>query len=497
MSTLMQHAPELIPAQWTGKDQLVTSHSSPDPHQANRVFPRPIISSFYAPAVSIEAGANRKRPNPYDTTQDSPPAKRVKPTSTVRIASDFPPQFWDSLLKVWLTPRALREKDRRNGARPPATTSPAPTAFTATTLARFARRGGPDLRHLRGGKVMADILPIIRGNTNIPNKGNLPFANLDSITDGITVDAVPDLYDGSHSIELHKTVRQDLGKTVIPTSHGRAPVAPNFFVEAKAPRGGADVAKRQACLDGAVGARAMHSLQNYGEDEPVYDGNAHTYSSTYHNGQLMLYAHHLTAPTADGERPEYHMTQIDTWGMTGNIETFRRGAAAFRNARELARGQRERLIQTANARMSQAQEVATEEQISEVQDIQHTNAYVHHSETTAWQDFHDDLQQQIANTYVEDREDDGGAPTPEHQYSSDESLDLGRNPAAPGCEDPSMSFVSNLTSSSSTTTTRPKRSRRSLSSPNESNRFSKSRSRATARHQSFTPPVASADLEFS
>ncbi|KAK8141919.1 hypothetical protein G3M48_009680 [Beauveria asiatica] len=51
-------------------------------------------------------------------------------------------------------------------------------------------------------------------------------------------------------------------------------------------------------------------------DEPVYDGNAHTYSSTYHNGQLMLYAHHLTAPTADGERPEYHMTQIDTWGMT-------------------------------------------------------------------------------------------------------------------------------------------------------------------------------------
>ncbi|KAM3446845.1 hypothetical protein MY3296_009281 [Beauveria thailandica] len=463
---------------------------------------------------SLSNVQNRKRPNPYDTTQDSPPAKRVKSTSTVRIASDFPPQFWDSLSKVWLTPRALREKDRRNGARPPATTSPAPTAFTATTLARFARRGGPDLRHLRGypepkhttrmSSNRSSALSSRRTQStkattvssrakrssaydkdfeqNLIDHGNLPFANLDSITDGITVDAVPDLYDGSHSTELHKTVRQDLGKTVIPTSHGRAPVAPNFFVEAKAPRGGADVAKRQACLDGAVGARAMHSLQNYGEDEPVYDGNAHTYSSTYHNGQLMLYAHHLTAPTADGERPEYHMTQIDTWGMTGNIETFRRGTAAFRNARELARGQRERLIQTANARMSQAQEVATEEQISEVQDIQHMNAYVYHSETTAWQDFHDDLQQQIANTYVEDREDDSGAPTPEHQYSSDESLDLGRNPAAPGCEDPSMSFVSNLTSSSSTTTTRPKRSRRSLSSPNESNRFSKSRSRATARH---------------
>ncbi|KAM3528917.1 hypothetical protein NHJ13051_002191 [Beauveria bassiana] len=35
---------------------------------------------------------------------------------------------------------------------------------------------------------------------------------------------------------------------------------------------------------GAVGARAMHRLQNYGEDEPVYDGNARTFSSPYHAG---------------------------------------------------------------------------------------------------------------------------------------------------------------------------------------------------------------------
>ncbi|TWU70694.1 hypothetical protein ED733_001576 [Metarhizium rileyi] len=99
---------------------------------------------------SVSNVQNRKRPNPYDTTRDSPPAKRVKSTSAVRIASNFPPQFWDNLSKVWLTPRALREIDRRNGARPPVTTSPAPTVFTATTLTQFARRGGPDLRHLRG-----------------------------------------------------------------------------------------------------------------------------------------------------------------------------------------------------------------------------------------------------------------------------------------------------------------------------------------------------------
>ncbi|ATY65041.1 hypothetical protein A9K55_005004 [Cordyceps militaris] len=404
---------------------------------------------------SVSNVGNRKRRNTYDAAHSSPPTKRIKSISVARITSNFPPQFWDNLSKVWLTPRALREKDRRNDIQPPAI-NPAIVRATPTSLSRFARRGGPDLRHLRGypepkhaasmssnrssnrrtlstkaisifsrakrssaydkdfeqnlidhniypegfkhtdgrttpepnnldsiveslaypraslspsqfsisafksfraansqvvskGKVMADILPTIRGNSEILNEGNLPFANLKSITNGTTVDAVPNWYDGSYTKEISKTVRQG------PTSHAQAPVVPNFFIEAKAPRGGADVAKRQACLDGAVGARAMHSLQNYGEDVPVCDGNAYTFSSTYHagTGTLQLYAHHATGPTAEEEQPEYHMTQIDSWGMTGNVDTFRRGATAFRNARDLARQQRETFIKAANARVSQ------------------------------------------------------------------------------------------------------------------------------------------------
>ncbi|KAM3522944.1 hypothetical protein MY4038_008388 [Beauveria bassiana] len=480
-------------------------------------MPSPSSSSEQQSVSNVQ---NRKRLNPYDTTQDSPPAKRVKSTSTVQIASNFPPQFWDSLSKVWLTPRALREKDRRNGAQPPATVSAA--SFTPTTLARFARRGGPDLGHLRGypepkdtaqmssnrssapssrrtqstkattvsskakrssaydkdfeqnlidndiypegfehrdgrstpepnnldeivkdlahpraslspsqfsvsafksfrlansrviseGKVMADILPTIRGNSEIPNEGNLPFGNLESITNGTTVDAVPDWYNGSYPKDINRTVRQELCKTIIPTSHGHAPAAPNFFVEAKAPRGGADVAKRQACLDGAVGARAMHSLQNYGEDEPVYDGNARTFSSTYHagTGTLQLYAHHVTGPRAGEEPPEYHMTQIDSWGMTGNIDTFRRGAAAFRNARDLGCRQRETLVQAANARASQVlgTPAVNTNQICENTALHEIASQV---EAAIWQDSHNELQQHITMSFVEDDEDNGEAPT--------------------------------------------------------------------------------------
>ncbi|KAM3497510.1 hypothetical protein MY10362_009142 [Beauveria mimosiformis] len=191
-------------------------------------------------------------------------------------------------------------------------------------------------------------------------------------------------------------------------SHVKDIMAPNFFIEAKAPRGGADVAKRQACLDGAIGARAMHSLRTYGEGELSYDGNAHTFSSTYHDGTLKMYAHHVTGPT-----PEYHMTQIDSWGMTGNIDTFRRGATALRNARDLARRQRGTLIQAANARASEA-ELATA--------TGHTDQIYE----STWHDSHDDLQQHIAESCVEVHENCGEAiATPRHSYDSDEFEDHG------------------------------------------------------------------------
>lgn len=113
---------------------------------------------------------------------------------------------------------------------------------------------------------------------------------------------------------------------------------------------------RQARYDGAVGARVMHSLQNYGQEEAVYDGQAYTYISTYHNGQLQLYAHHTTAPATEGDRPEYHMTQLRGFTMTDTRETFVQGATAYRNLRDLAKQHWDTFIGDANARYQAAQE---------------------------------------------------------------------------------------------------------------------------------------------
>ena len=337
-----------------------------------------------------------------------------------------------------------------------------PSRFTPSAFKSFARAND---RVISEGKVMSDLLPVIRGNADIPNEGNLAFTNFYSITNGLTVDAVPDLYDGAQPRDIGKTIREDLNKTIIPTNHTRAPVAPNFFVEAKAPRGGADVAGRQACYDGALGVRAMHSLQNYGKEDATYDGNAYTFSSTYHSGTgtLQLNAHHMTAPKAPGDRPEYHMTQVDGWMLTGNIDSFRRGATAFRNARDLAKRHRDTLIQDANVKASQSQTVAAQDPDGTCDDPEPVDC----TDYLSTQDADDALQQHIADTTYS--EDDEKNVTPRYLSTEDDSQEPRQESEAPGRDGLSMSFASSFTSSF-TSGLSAKRPRESFSPPSTSKR---------------------------
>ncbi|PQK08286.1 hypothetical protein BB8028_0001g03640 [Beauveria bassiana] len=96
---------------------------------------------------SSDQRAKKAKP-PIDHRQQGSSATKTR-SRAVRKPSNFTPSFWDNLSKFWLTPRALRELDRRNNfnsvARPPTSAE-----LRTTSLARFATRGGPDLCHLRG-----------------------------------------------------------------------------------------------------------------------------------------------------------------------------------------------------------------------------------------------------------------------------------------------------------------------------------------------------------
>jgi hypothetical protein len=178
---------------------------------------------------------------------------------------------------------------------------------------------------------------------------NIIFTNIDPIVAGIS-QARPDYYYGAQPEQIYPDVRnnEQLNKHIIPSSHTHLPAVPNFSLEAKGPDGSSAEALRQACHNGALGERAIYSLEAYGQDQPVYDNNIHTISSIYLHGTLKMYGHSVAQPNGPGTRPEYYMHQLNALGMTGNWNTFLEGATAFRNAMDLTREYRDAAIARAN-----------------------------------------------------------------------------------------------------------------------------------------------------
>ena len=96
----------------------------------------------------------RKRHIEMDSeTKTTPPMLAMKRRK--REQTQFqrpPPEFWDNLSHLWLTPRGLREFDRRTHQPNPLRRSNRRDnqIVNAASLKQFARRGGPDLSHIRG-----------------------------------------------------------------------------------------------------------------------------------------------------------------------------------------------------------------------------------------------------------------------------------------------------------------------------------------------------------
>ena len=107
---------------------------------------------------------------------------------------------------------------------------------------------------------MRNMVPLLAGTANIPNKGHLPFTNLNSLTNNTTINPVPNFFDGACAGDLDRKVREELDRIIIPSKKPGVPMAPNFFLEAKSSGGTVEVADGQAVLDGAYGAIIMYIL---------------------------------------------------------------------------------------------------------------------------------------------------------------------------------------------------------------------------------------------
>lgn len=202
----------------------------------------------------------------------------------------------------------------------------------------------------READTVVDIVPVIAGSADVRlRKGReVLYSNAAPIVPEVKFPKPDKLYGASASqIAVH--VRRDIGSHIMP-SKSDSPFVPNFTMEAKSKSGNADVVQRQAVNNGAFGARAMHSLQNYGWPA-VYDNKAYALGATYHDGQLKVYATHPVQASEDAcFEKEYYTTQLNSYAMTGTRAEFRQGATAYRNARDWAQARRDEIIECANNR---------------------------------------------------------------------------------------------------------------------------------------------------
>lgn len=87
--------------------------------------------------------------------------------------------------------------------------------------------------------------------------GGIPFTNLEHFTDGTLLPGNPDIFYCSPPEQVDRRVREELSAFIISLTKNELPIAPNFFLVVKGPEGSAAVANRQACYDGALGARGI------------------------------------------------------------------------------------------------------------------------------------------------------------------------------------------------------------------------------------------------
>jgi hypothetical protein len=220
----------------------------------------------------------------------------------------------------------------------------------------FLKLKRADVRASKEKDVITSVIPIIDGEIHDDPKcigGDWPFSNLAPLTDGSIPAAKPDHHFGARPEDVNIEIRNELNQLIIPSTQTTLPICQNFLLEVKGPDGTAAVVTRQACYDGALAARAMQALRCY-RQEPSYDNNAYAFTSTYIASRIDLYATYVAESKRLDGRPEYIMTLIDSFSLKGNVNAFRQGVTAYRNARDWAKEKRDELIEAANERLAKA-----------------------------------------------------------------------------------------------------------------------------------------------
>lgn len=321
---------------------------------------------------SLSSLGRRKRSSPLKRGSQSPSKSNNTPnTTTTKSTGPYDRAFQQHLIDHNILPDGYEYPDGQSPPEPEnideilrtlsqPRASLSPSRFSNDDFRKFKR---VDTQASKERKVMTTVIPIVEGDVGDTKcvAGEIPFTNLDHLTNGTLVPGNPDLYYGARPEQLDRRIRMELGSHIMPSTQEDLPIAPNFFVEVKGPDGSIAVAMRQLSYDMALGARGLNTLQTYNSSTSVYGNKAYTLGCTYQHGHLQMYTSQPIPPSAPGRQSGYVMTQLGGWSLTGNLETFRQGAAAYRNGRDWTKRQRDDAIKQANKRTAGDEVAASSE----------------------------------------------------------------------------------------------------------------------------------------
>lgn len=209
-------------------------------------------------------------------------------------------------------------------------------------------------------QICEKVLPYVEGKDpdDIVRGADTLWNNFEALTDGALSLAKPDVFYGARPEQLHRDIRKRLSRLISPCTQEHISIVPNFVLEVKGRKGIPEVADLQMCYDGALCARSIRTLQLYTKKGQPHDGNAYTIASTFSGGTLQMYASHMTSSKDPKISAAYHLTLIMGWYMIGNPEGYLSAIDGYRNLREWAMEQRDKIIEAANETLADTSAVA-------------------------------------------------------------------------------------------------------------------------------------------
>ena len=157
-----------------------------------------------------------------------------------------------------------------------------------------------------------------------------------------------DLDSGSKHELVNQAILKEYRPLLSPRRFQDLFIAPNLILEVASPRESMRTLMRGACYHGSLAAEFIIKLRMLSMSDSLGDGNAYSFTSTFHNGTLKIFTTCIIGSRDRSSPGGFHTTLLGTWAMTDSIRGYQEAVICLRNISAFANAKRALFIESAN-----------------------------------------------------------------------------------------------------------------------------------------------------